>query len=320
MKERMKNRVLIPGGAGFIGSNLAEFYLDKGWHVTVIDGLLERTGARLQNLACLRSSITFINKRIEDIAELRQIIEQNDLVIDCMAWTSHRAAIADPLYDIDLNIKSHIYLINSIPEGYNKPVIYLGSRGQYGNPKLEVIDEETPMSPEDVQGINKLAAENYFRIYSKLKNFNVISVRFPNCYGKNQPLGGDDIGLIGSFIRDVLADKEIEIYGNNRKRFILYVNDLCEYIYVLYKVDISGFNSYNVSGIDLTLEELVETIIKLTGKGRYIKKEIPQEIKAIDIGTARFSDDKIKNLIPVQTTDIKVSLEETIKYFHQDLS
>jgi len=316
----MSNRVLIPGGAGFIGSNLAEFYLHNGWDVTVIDGLLERTGARIQNLSSVKSDITFINKRIEDIVELRQIVKQNDLIIDCMAWTSHKAAIIDPLYDCNLNIISHIHLINSLPEGYDKPVIYLGSRGQYGNPKIEVITEDSPMIPEDIQGINKLAAENYFRIYSKLKKINVISIRFPNCYGKNQPLEGDDIGLIGSFIRDVLADKEIEIYGNNRKRFILYVRDLCEYIYSIVQGDVAGFNPYNISGIELTLEELIETIIRIAGKGRYIKKDLPLEIKAIDIGTARFSDEKIKKIFSVETTDINVSLQETIKYFQQNLN
>ncbi len=316
----MIKKVLIFGGAGFIGSNLARFYVDHKWDVTIVDGLLDKTGGRFENLTNILDSIKFIDKRIENIKNLSELIDNNDLVIDCMAWTSHRAALMDPFYDLELNVKSHIHLLNAVKEGFVKPIIYLGSRGQYGNPAVFEITEDTPMIPEDVQGINKLAAENYFRVYSRLKKLNIVSIRFPNCYGMNQPTSGDDIGLIGSFIRDILDDKEIVIYGNNRKRFILYVKDLCEYVYALGNNPYMGFNPYNISGVELTIEELVQTIVSIIGKGNYIKKDIPHEIKAIDIGTALFNDEKIQKKFSIQNTNIIASLKETVMYFQRSLS
>lgn len=320
-KNRRNNKkVLVLGGAGFIGSNISSYYLKKDWHVTIIDGLLETTGGRIENINKILPQVYFINSKIEDVHGLRNIIESNNLIIDCMAWTSHRSAIVDPLYDIELNVKSHVCFLKAMPDGYHYPIIYLGSRGQYGNPKTKKIVEETPMVPEDVQGIHKLAAEHYFRVFSRLKGFNVASVRFSNCFGVNQPFLGDDIGLIGSFIRDIINNRVVEVYGDNRKRSILYVDDLCKYIYQLGLIDFKGFNAYNLSGRQMSIEDIVRNLIEIIGKGDLVKKKIPDELKAIDIGNAFFNDQKIRHLVgKIPLTESQISLGETVNYFKKNM-
>ncbi|OHD14644.1 MAG: hypothetical protein A2Y41_05915 [Spirochaetes bacterium GWB1_36_13] len=313
-------KILILGGAGFIGSNIAKLFVEQDYKVTIIDGILKNTGGNKINLKAIEKKINFIPKRIEEICNLEEILDSHDLIIDCMAWTSHKAALENPLYDIELNIASHVYYLNKIKSDAKTKIIYLGSRGQYGNPSVKEITEETYMVPEDVQGINKLAAEQYFRLYAKLKNLNIASIRFPNCFGENQPYQSDDIGLIGGFVRDLFQNKKIEVYGDARKRYIVYVKDLAKLLINIAKTDIKGFQAFNFSGYQITIEELVVNLIKIIGKGSYEKKELPPEIKAIDIGDALFNDEKIKEIVKeFKLTNLSIALEKTISYFKEKL-
>ena len=220
-------KVLILGGAGFIGSNIVKHLLKFNKDLTIIDGLLPFTGGSEKNISDYLDNISFIHANIEEVKNIGDLTAKAELIIDCMAWTSHLKAIEDPLFDLKLNAASHLFLIKHLKENQN--IIYLGSSAQYGNPSQHEITEETEMRPEDPQGIHKLTAESYFRIYSKIKKFNVISLRIPNCFGVNQPFIGDDIGLVGGFIRDVFNEKKIEIYGHKRKKNLLYVA-----VYMLY--------------------------------------------------------------------------------------
>jgi len=309
--------VLILGGAGFIGSNLVEKFINYRYDVTVIDGLLEKTGGCLQNISKILNKITFIEKKIEEVQNLSKIISKHDIIIDSMAWTSHLSALKNPMYDLELNVKSHLYFLEEINKSRSKAnkVIYLGSRGQYGNPKVDVINETIPMIPEDIQGIHKLTAENYYRIYSKIHGLNIISLRIPNCFGENQPYECNDIGLVGSFIRDSLKNKTIEIYGKGRKRNLIYIRDLTDIVYRLSNTSFSGFSSFNIAGYETTIKDLVTAIITITNKGNFILKKIPEEIKNIDTGFARYDDTKLKSILEnFNLTKFEKAIENTINY------
>ncbi len=313
-------KVLILGGAGFIGSNLAEHFLAKGYEVTVIDGLLEKTGCNPKNLAKIKNKIKVFYKRIEEIENLSELILESALIIDCMAWTSHHAAIENPLYDLELNCKSHLYLIDNIKKTKNKNIILLSSRGIYGNVEEDVINEKTPPNPVDIQGIHKLTTENYFKIYSRIYDYNVVALRIPNCFGKNQPLIGDDIGLVGSFIRDALLDNVIEVYGRNRKRSLICVNDVVDIVWLIAQKQWSGFVPLNISGYNMPISELAEKIIKIAGSGKISLKEIPKTVKNIDVGNALIDESRITEFIgKVHIKNIKDDLTETINYFKENL-
>lgn len=313
------DNVLVLGGAGFIGSNIAKRFVEAKYKVYVIDGLLAQTGGRKENLNSIISKIVFINSNIED-ANLQELIEKCEIIIDCMAWTAHHSAIADPEYDLRLNAKVHLTLINALKNTSNKKIIYLGTRAQYGNPHADEITEEMHMIPEDIQGIHKLASESYFRVYSKLCGLNVISLRFPNCFGENQPVHTEDIGLIGDFIKDILNNKEIEVFGDNRKRCLLYVKDLSEIVFQISKKRFNGFSAFNICGNEMAIEDLVKKLIEIIGMGNYQKKEIPFEIKSIDIGNAKLNDEKLKKFLgKVPFTELKTALQETVQYFKENM-
>lgn len=315
----MLKKVLIFGGAGFIGSNLAKKLVEQDFRVTIVDGLMPDSGGRLENIEEILSDVRFFQSPIEKLDNLQELVNESEIIIDAMAWTLHLAAIKNPFYDMELNCKSHLHLILNIPKG--KKVIYLGSRGQYGNFGLDQIDESTVMMPEDVQGIHKLTAELYYKIYSKLIGFDALSIRFPNCFGENQNIYGKEIGLIGSFILDAIKDKEIEVYGKERFRSIIYVQDIVNAIFLLMHHPFKGFDVFNVNGVDIQIFEIAQKIIYIIGSGNVIIKPMPEHIAKIEVGSAKFSEKKfIKQFPKFKKTDLLISLKNTINYFRENLN
>ena len=298
-------RALILGGAGFVGSNLAQKFLEGGWKVTVVDGLLARTGGNKENLTKITANINFIGLAIEQINNLETLVAENDLVIDSMGWTCHNLAWANSLYDLKLNLQSHLPLIDVLKKFPGKRVIFLGSK--------------SPPAPADVQGVHKVAAESYFRIYSGLYRFNVVVVRFGNCFGVNQLRKGDDLGLVGSFIGDLLKKKKIKVYGHSRSRQLIYVEDLTSVIWEIAQRNWSGFDSYNLAGQSILIEELAKKLIKILGFGSYEVEKIPPKIAIIDSGNLRIEENKLRGLIGViPRTNLEIALVATVAYFKQN--
>jgi len=314
-------RILVLGGAGFIGSNIAEGFVNNGDKVVIVDGLLAKTGGDKKNIEGFKDKIEFIESSIENINDLEALLDETDLIIDSMAWTSHHAAILDPIYDLELNCRSHLYLIKNLRTFKGKKVMYLSSRGVYGNPGATSISEESETIPVDVQGIHKLTGEHYYRVFSKFFDLNTIVLRIPNCFGNNQPVKGEDIGLIGSFIRDSLQDKKIEVYGNKRKRAFLFVNDLVNAIIELSYKDWKGYMVYNAVGFEKSIYDLALEITSIVKRGKVILKDIPKKIEEIDAGNASINDEKLKGFIGQYVlSSSHNALEQTIVYFKEKLA
>lgn len=312
-----KKTVLILGGAGFIGSNIAKRFVDDGLPVTVIDGLLAQTGANVENLAPIAKKIHFINKKIESVDNLSAIIDSVDLIIDSMAWTSHQEAFKRPHYDLKLNLLSHLTLIRNLKGKKSKKVIFMGTRSQFGQVSGSV-DEEAPKVPIDVQGINKGAAESYFRIYSNIYRFDVASLRFGNTMGVNMRYKGDDIGLVGSLVRDLILGKKVKVYGEKHTRTFVYAFDLAEVVWRLATGDFDGFEAFNLNGQAMAVEEFVKRIIKILGKGKYKIESMPEEILRMNVGDGTLSEKKLAKFIgKIPRTDFNISLKETIDYYKQ---
>jgi UDP-glucose 4-epimerase len=315
-----KKKVLIFGGAGFIGSWLADFFLDNNWGVTVVDGLVDGTGGSIDNIVNIASEIHFIQEKLENINNFDKLISNQDIIIDSMGWTSHIGAIEFPERDVKLNLLSHIFLLEKIKKYADKScsVIYLGSIGQYGTNENKIINESSCFMPLDIQGVNKVAAESFFRVYSNIYKINTISLRLPNCFGERQPFKYKDIGLVGGFIRDALLNKKIEVFGSNRKRNILYVKDLANIVYRLSSIQFQGFTALNVYSNNLTIEDLASKIVQNIKGSIVIQSPLPKSIKNIDVSNSMFDTTKIESLLGDKNlTKIDTSIINTISYFKQ---
>ena len=314
------NKVLILGGAGFIGSQIAEEF-SKTSSVTIIDGLIQKTGGNFKNISHIKG-LTFINKCIENVSNLSNIVSKQDVIIDCMGWTSHLGAINDPFFDLKLNLSSHLFLLNSLKNNLKKNcvIIYLGSTSQYGSNQKKSKDETSDMFPADIHGINKLSAEHYFRVYSYLYNINVVSLRIPNCYGENQPYIHEDIGLIGGFIKSGLLTRKIVVYENYRKRNFIYVKDLANIVYKITSKKIISFESYNVPSINMHIVEIAELISSFIKGCKVIIKEMPENIQKLDGNDYILDCSKIFDKISYhKMSDVKETLKISIQYFREKI-
>jgi len=307
----VKYNTLITGGLGFLGSQLVKTLADQHFRITVIDGCLENTGSNLRN-RIEHPNVEYILTKIEDIKELQALIDSHEVIIDCMGWTSHAEAFANPTYDLELNLLSHLHLIKHLDKHHK--VIYLGSRGQYGKCDGTEIFEETALLPIDVQGIHKNAAEGYFRIYSQRQGFSIVSLRLPNCFGPFMKLSGNDIGLIGSMIKDAMASKTISVYGTHRMRSVVYAPDLASIISKLILKDwAAGFTAYNINGTTIPIHTLASEIIRIYGKGGIQIEEVPEELKALDSGNEKLNEKKIKSVLgELNITPLHTALTTTI--------
>lgn len=314
-------KCLVAGGAGFVGSHIVETLMHGGHEVTVIDGLLGRTSGRQGNLAKVADRIRFHQTRIEETDALPALLAESDVVVDSMGWTCHRLALGDPAYDVELNILSHLALLTAIPAKSPLRLIFLGSRGQYGNPAVSEIDESTPAEPADVQGISKVAAESFVRLFARLKGFRAISLRFGNCFGPRMPLEGEDIGLIGLFIRDVLQGRPVELFGRGRSRPVIAVQDVADAVGRLIHAEWQpGFQPFDLAGWDMVLEELLGCLIAEAGTGSFTLREFPDEVRAIDAGNAAFLGRRLREWLGCEPArPLRERLAETIAYFKQNL-
>jgi UDP-glucose 4-epimerase len=310
--------VLVLGGAGFIGSHLVQAFLDMNTNVIVVDGLLEETGGDSSFLPSNNKLLKTFFYDVRNFPALEMLIHQSDLIIDAMALTAHHLGMSDPFLDMELNLKSHLHVINILrKQKTKKKVLYLGSRGQYGKQNAILVNESAAQNPLDSQGIHKAAAEHFYRIYSSGENYDVLSLRLTNCFGPRQKCTGSDIGLVGSFIRDLLHNNQIIIYGSaRRKKDILFIKDFIEIAIKLCHSDWTAFEAVNIPGQQIFIEDLLNLMIEIIGAGHFEVNDFPEHIKAIDIGDSILCSNKVKSLTGGwHATDLKLALQKTIQYF-----
>lgn len=311
--------MVVFGGAGFIGSHCVDRFVERGDDVIVVDGLMAGTGGSRRHLAAVLERIDFRPEPIANVADLDRILAGAEVVVDAMAWTSHLAALDHPVKDLELNLLSHLRLIEALADTTPAKVIYVGSRSQFGRVS-GVLDDRTPMNPIDVQGIHKAAAEYHFRLASTRRSLNVVSVRLPNCFGERQPVGGRDIGLIGGFIRAALRGEPIEVFGDNRHRCLLYARDAAAIVERVANVKTGGFCGLNVGGPYVAIRDLAERVVAETASGRVESRPLPPDVGAIDAGDARVDETRLAGLIgPPPRHDFDAALRATVAYFRESV-
>lgn len=315
-----RRRVVVCGGAGFLGSVMTAALVEQGDEVVVIDGLLPESGGSEANLAPVRSAIEFIPLQVEKVPSLSSVIAGSNVIVDCMGWTRHKAAFDQPFYDQQLNLGAHLHLIDTARRIPGARILYIGSRGEYGRPAAKSISEDTPLVPADVQSVHKAAADHLLRIYSAMDNMPALSLRIPNSYGPGQPVTGKDVGLVGEFIRTAITGGDIVLYGTGRRRSLLYAGDVAQVVANLCRLDFTGYRAYNLAGRDVELADLAHRIVRIAGSGAVKQEPMPHEIAVMDIGDATFVDSALRaELGALPSADLDAALERTITYFKENL-
>ena len=290
-------KVLITGGAGFLGSNLVRRCLaEKSCQVTVLDSLDPLVHSTTQNLQEVWSQIRFIRGDIRNETLLAEVIQDQDVIFNCAAQTSHALSIQYPLLDAEINCLGSLKLLEAV-RLLNKDavVVYSSSSTVTGKALYEIADEDHPERPLEIYSANKGVAEKYFRIYHTHYDLRTVVLRFANLYG---PFGKGfpEFGFVNYFIHQAWTNQQIKIFGKgNQTRNLMYVDDATEILWrAAHEPRLVG-DAYLATGTQhLTVREIADTIVSVFQRGQVACVEWPDERRRIEIGHVRLSSARLR--------------------------
>ena len=318
LAQLSEKKILITGGLGFIGSNLADKCLHLGAKVTVYDNLDPRLGGNLQNISSFKKDIELIQKDIRDADALTEAVKGQDIIFNCAAYTSHAGSMREPLEVIDINCKGTINLLEAARKvNVDAKIIHVGTSTQVGKMQLNVVDELHPEYPIDIYSANKTVSEKYVLIYNSAYKMRTSVVRLANNYGPRATIKSPDFGFINFFVGLALQNKEITVFGEGGQlRSFSYVEDSVEaLIAVALSEKSNGQVFFAVSDEQVSVHQVSEKIVKIIG-GKLKQIDWPNERKVIEIGDAVISNKKIKEVLGWKPEcTVEEGLKKTKEYF-----
>lgn len=292
-------RVVITGGLGFIGSNLAHRCLELGAKVTIYDFLDPRSGGNMCNLKGVEDDVEIIANDVRNSEGVSAAIRHKDVVFNCAAYTSHPQSMTDPLTDIEVNCKGTINVLEAARR-FNPDVkiVHVGTSTQIGRMLMPEVSEAHPEFPLDIYSANKCASEKYALIYNSAYKLRTTVIRLANNYGPRSNIRSADFGFINYFIGLALRDRELAVFGDGQQvRNISYVGDSVEALVLAALSEKSnGQVFFAVADRQYTVAEIAQAITAHVG-GRLRFVEWPKERQAIEIGDAIISNEKIKGVL-----------------------
>lgn len=282
-----KNKhILITGGLGFIGSNLAIELSKLGANITIIDSLLPDYGGNLFNISSVKNKVVVNISDIRDCHSMRYLVKGKDILFNLAGTLSHVDSMKDPFTDLEINCVSQLSLLEVCR--YNNPdikIIYAGTRNQYGKPKYLPVNENHPLEPTDINGINCNAGEYYHILYNNIYNLRSCSLRLTNTFGSRHLMKHSRQGVLNWFLRQILDHEKIKLYGSGEQlRDINYIDDVVSAMLLVGASKNVWGQAYNLGGTAMSLKSFVEMSIEIYGKGNYEMVPFPDDRKKIEIG------------------------------------
>jgi UDP-glucose 4-epimerase len=323
LEKTFRNKhVLITGGLGFIGSNLARALVRLGARVTILDSLIPEYGGNRRNLRGIERDVSVHRIDVREHGRLPRVLRGQDYLFNLAGQTSHMDSMADPETDLEINCRAQLAMLEACRK-HNPAirVVFASTRQIYGRPDYLPVDEEHPLRPVDVNGINKLAGEQYHLLYSAVHGIRSTVLRLTNTIGPRMRVKDARQTFVGIWVRQVLENRPVEVWGGRQLRDFTYVDDAVEAFLLAAAHPGAVGGVFNLGGVGrISLRELAETLIAVAGQGRYVIRQFPAERKKIDIGDY-YSDDRLirRQLGWRPRTSIRQALALTVDYYRQEL-
>jgi UDP-glucose 4-epimerase len=317
-----QKKVLVTGGLGFIGSNLVRQLVELEATVTVVDSLIPEYGGNLRNLHGLENRVKINISDVRDRHSLPVFVQGQDVLFNLAGQTSHMDSMADPHTDLEINARAQLSILE-VCRKFNSDlrIVFASTRQLYGRPDYLPVDEDHPLRPVDVNGINKLAGENYHLLYHQVYGIPSCVLRLTNTIGPRMRIKDARQTFLGVWIRSILKGQPFEVWGGDQKRDFTYVSDAVEALLLAGGNPAAAGRVYNVGGTaPVTLAELATLLVSVAGKGTYATREYPADRKRIDIGDFFADDRRIRAELQWKP---QVTLEEalgmTVRFFAEEL-
>ena len=315
-------RILITGGLGFIGSNLARRLVDLGAHITLLDCLEPGQGGSRHNIEGLGDRVRVEIGDLRDEALLARIVPGQQVVFNLAGQTSHLESMNDPQADLELNCRAQLCLLEACRlHASDSKVVFASTRQIYGRPDYLPVDEAHPLRPVDINGVHKLSGESYHLLYFRVYGLRSVALRLTNTYGPRMRIKDARQTFLGVWIRLALEGRPIEVWGGRQLRDFSYVDDAVDALMRCAENDDLNGGAYNLSGLPskVSLIETAALLASLTD-GTFELREFPAERRRIDIGDY-YADDQLFRRVAgwAPVVPLADGLERTLHYFRQNL-
>ena len=279
--------VMITGGLGFIGSNLAQALVKLGASVLIVDSLIPDYGGNLFNVSAIESRVRINVADIRQQTTMNYLVQQHDVIFNLAGQVSHIDSMQDPYTDLEINCRSQLSILEACRrENQSVRIVFASTRQIYGRPQALPVDEAHPIVPVDVNGINKAAGEWYHLLYGDRYDMHVSVLRLTNTYGPRMRVKDARQTFLGVWLRHLVEDKPIQVYGDGQQlRDFTYVDDAVRAFLLAAARDEARGRIYNLGNDEIvSLRDLADLLIELNGAGSFELVPFPPDRKAIDIG------------------------------------
>lgn len=316
-------RVLITGGLGFIGSNLARRLVKIGAHVTLVDSLIPTYGGNLFNIDDIKDQVVCNISDVRDSHSMIYLVKDQNFLFNLAGQTSHLDSMTDPQTDLDINASAQLSILEACRKvNLGIKIVFASTRQLYGKPDYLPVDELHPVRPVDVNGINKLAGEWYHLLYNNVYGIRSCALRLTNTYGPAMRVKDARQTFLGIWVRLMVEGQPIKVFGDGKQlRDFNYVDDCVDALLLAGASELSNGKVYNLGSKEVIgLKDLAEIMVGLGSKGAYQLVEFPPERKAIDIGDY-YSDFSLISgeLGWYPKTTLRDGLKKTMAYYHSNI-
>ena len=287
MKAYARARVLITGGLGFIGSNLARALVAQGADVTLVDSLIPQYGGNVFNVEDIRDKLTVNVCDVRDPSAMAFLLQGKDYLFNLAGQTSHLDSMTDPQTDLEINATAQLSILEACRKANpGIKIVFASTRQLYGRPDYLPVDEKHPVRPVDVNGINKLAGEWYHLLYNNVYGIRACALRLTNTYGPGMRVRDARQTFLGIWVRLLIEGKPIKVFGDGMQlRDFNYVDDCVDALLLAGKSESANGKVFNLGSAEVVgLKALAEMMVDLRDGTSFEMVPFPPERKAIDIG------------------------------------
>ena len=314
-------RVMITGGLGFVGSNLARRLVELGADVLLVDSLVPEYGGNMQNVAGLEERLRVNIADIRTEWSMRYLVKGHDLIFNLAGQVAHLDSMADPRTDLEINCRAQLTLLEVCrQENPGVKLVYASTRQIVGRPSYLPIDELHPRHPTDVNGINKMAGEDYHILYNNVYGLRASALRLTNTYGPRMLMKHGRQGFLPWFVRLAMDDQQIQLFGDGSQlRDFTYVDDAVDAFLRAGAMPEADGQVFNLGGErPYSLREAAELIIAAAGGGSLRVVPWPPEKKVIDVGSVYSDYSKIVDALGWRpTVTLPDGLRRMIGYYRE---
>jgi len=315
-------KVLVTGGLGFIGSNLATRLVGFGAEVLLVDSLIPEYGGHLFNIQQVREKVRVNISDVRDEHSMRYLVQGEDFLFNLAGQTSHLDSMTDPYTDLEINARAQLSILECCRK-YNPSlkIVFASTRQIYGKPEYLPVNESHPLRPVDVNGINKMAGECYHLLYHTVYGIRSCVLRLTNTYGPRMRVKDARQTFLGVWIRQLMENKPFEVWDGTQLRDFTYVDDAVDALLMAAGNDHTGGHVFNLGGdCVISLKDLADLLIKIHGGGEYVLRSFPPNRRQIDIGNYYADFSRIRDALNWRPTiSLREGLTRTLAFYREHL-